>query len=189
MKRAFLKTLIFTAYFLAVFVLLKTQDFQLSFAFLTLSAKDLFLWLLGALLGAHFVKLDQLLYVYFTKPDDPLSLQVKELMKQKQFGKTWDLLEAGIHEQKQLASQSFLFQTAWLVLAFFSLTSTAGLFGKALVMAIGFKLLLEEWDEILQGKDLNWLFWQIKRPVSQKEQNLFLYFMSLMFGLLTLLMF
>jgi hypothetical protein len=188
MKRAAAKSIIFIGYFIAVFILQRIDVFQPNLVFFTSFLKDLIFWLLGAFLGAHFLKLDQFLYVYFTKPNEPLSFQVKNLVKQKQFAKVWDMFDSQVHTQRHLAIQSFLFQIVWAILAIFALTSTVSLFGKALVMAIGLKLLLEEWDEILRGGNLDWIFWQIKRPIGQKEQQMFLYIMTGFYSLLTLLL-
>lgn len=187
MKKAATKTLVFLAYFLVTFVLNKIDSFSLSFSFLTSSIWELTLWLAGAVLGAHFLKIDQLIYVYFTQPETQLSLQVKALFQQRRIADAWDLLDHRVEEQK-LVLRSALFQAGWVVLAFFTLTSTATFFGKALVMAIGLHLLLEEWENVIKGKDIGWLFWQIKRQISRKEQKWFLWSMTGVFSLLSLLL-
>lgn len=178
--------LIYTSYFIAVFFLssLPFKNFFGLWSFYLNKALAVFL---GALLGAHFIKIDQLVYVFFTKPEDELSLEVKSLMSQKKYGEALDRLDLKIDLQTQLASRSLLFQLAWVGLAVFALTSTVGFFSKALIMGIGLKLLLEEWEDIWQGRDINWLFWQIKRQVSFKEQKRFLYIITIVFFILSLL--
>lgn len=187
MKRVATKTLIFLSYFLGTFILRKIDSFAISLSFLKSSMWELTFWLMGVILGAHFLKLDQLFYVYFTKPEDQLSLEVKELIGQKRMTEVWDLLDTRVEEQR-LVSRSVLFQIGWVVLAFFTLTSTAGLFGKVLVMAIGLHLLLEEWEDVLTSRGISWLFWPIKREVSLREQKWFLWGMTGVFVILTFLL-
>lgn len=188
MKKSKAKTLIFLGYFLGTFFLKKWTGFSFSFFFLKLSAWELILWLGGAVLGAHLLKIDQLFYVYFVEPQEPLSFQLRQLLRQRKISQTWDLLEQKLAEQTKLATRSFLFQAAWPILALFTLTSTASWFGKALVMGIGLKLLIEEWENILAGQNISWLFWQIKREIPLKEQKVFLYIMTGIFGILSLLL-
>jgi len=186
MKKVATKSLVFFGYFLGVFFLRKTTHFSLSWLFLRLSLEDLIFWLGGVVAGAHFLKFDQLFYIYFTRPEEVLSLEAKVLVNQKKLAELWDLLTERSGEQR-LVLQSFLFQAiCWPVLALFVLTSTAGLFGKGLVMAIGLHLLLEEWEDILAGRSLNWVFWQVKREVSFREQKRYLWLMTGLFGLLSL---
>lgn len=185
MKKVITKTLIFVGYFIITFFLNKAGTFKLQSAYLTTSGIDLVLWLLGAVLGSHFLKIDQLIYVYFTRPELPLSLDVRGLISQKKIGEAWDLLDERSLEQKQLAFRSFLFQISWVVLVLFTLTSTASYFGKALVMGIGLKLLLEEWDDFLHQGNIAWVFWQVKREVGLKEQRVYLWIMTGIFTILT----
>jgi len=120
------------------------------------TVKNLSIWLTGILLGANFFKLAEIGEKHFP-----------EFSFLKSF-------------------YSFLFQVAWFFLALFAVTSTSSLFGKALVMAIGLDLLLTEWQSQLKNNSFSWLFWQIKREISLKEQKIFLYLMTGLFSLLTL---
>lgn len=149
---------------------------------------DLVFWIMGAVIGFNFLKIDQLIYVYFTHPDYPLSVYVKNLIKLKRFKEAFLFLEQRVEEQR-LSFRSALFQVVWAGLAFFILTSTSEYLGKTLVMGIGLSLLLDEWrDNLTQGRNINWLFWQIKRIVSPQEQKWFLWIMTGVFGILSLLL-
>jgi hypothetical protein len=183
------KKLIFFSYFIAVFLVRVIRGFHFSFTFLFFKSFffKLIAWLLGAALGGYFIKIEQLFYAYIIKPNDPSSLKIKELAKQRQQQELWKTLRISVNQQ-QLAFRSALFQTVWVVLAFFAISSTAGYFGKALVMGIGLHLLIDEWECIKENKSLSWLFWQIKRPILLKEQKLFLYIISTIFVFLTLLL-
>ncbi len=190
------KRLIFLAYFLVIFILYQLSSFfpgpefwtkALSFNFLRYSFRELILWFAGAFLGAYFIKLEQIFYVYFTHPEEALSVEVKNLINQKRKKEVWQLLRQRVGEQK-LAFRSALFQVIWVVLAFFVLTSTSSVFGKTLVMAIGLYLLLKEWEAMLDKKEINWLFWQVKRVIAPKEQKIFLWGMTGIFAVLSLLL-
>jgi len=173
------KKLIFVGYFLAVFVLGWLGG--------RFGIVDFFLWFTGIILGGYFIKLEQLVYVFYIQPQENLSLKIKELLKEKRRKEALRLLRERVIEQK-LAFRSAVFQVVWALLAFFTLTSTSNVFGKALVMAIGLHLLLDEWESFWKNKSLSWLFWQVKRVVSFKEQKYFLWLMTGVFGVLSLLL-
>lgn len=190
------KQLIFLAYFLGIFILSRISSFRFSLLFFQSVIWDLILWMTGAVLGGYFVKIDQLLYVYFTHPEAPLSLEIKELLKKNPTSlklrgarrrEAWNLLSQRVGEQK-LAFRSALFQAGWTVLAFFTLTSTNVIFGKTMVMAVGLHLLLDEWEAILSGRGISWIFWQIKREVGVREQKTFVWAMTGIFCILSLLL-
>ncbi|HUV47200.1 MAG TPA: hypothetical protein VMW29_03640 [Candidatus Bathyarchaeia archaeon] len=181
------KHLIFLAYFLAIFALRKIGVFSFSWAFLRFSLRDSISWFSGVFLGGYFIKLEQFAYVYYIHPDEILSLDIKRLIQEKRKKEVFWFLRERVSEQR-LAFRSSLFQLVWLVLAFFTLTSTTSVFGKALVMAIGLHLLLDEWEDLLKGKSLYWLFWQIKREVTGEEQKRFVWLMTGVFGILSLLL-
>ena len=182
MKRLTTKKLIFLGYFFGIFILNRLSKGVLVSLFW-----ELILWFSGAILGGYFIKLDQLFYVYFTQPEAPLSLEIKSLLKQKRNKEAWNLFRQRVGEQR-LAFRSALFQVVWVVLAFFTLTSTNIIFGKTVVMAVGLHLLLDEWEAVLSGRDISWIFWQIKREITSKEQKGFLWIMTGAFSLLTLLL-
>lgn len=182
-----LKQLIFLGYFLGIFILNRLGRFSFSWIFLKGFFKELIPWFLGAFLGAYMIKLEQLVYIYYIFPQQPLSSEVKELIGQKQHKQAWALLKQRVGEQK-LAFRSLVFQLVWVVLALFTLTSTTVVLGQTLVMAIGLHLLLDEWQAMKSQGHINWLFWQVKRQVSLREQKTFLWVMTGVFSLLSLLL-
>lgn len=175
-----IKAIIFFFYFFLIFLLAR-NPFKINPSFFI----DFILWMAGGFLGAFFVKLDQLFYIYYSSANEPLSLLAKQLIKDRQLLKAWRLLKENVFLQK-LAFRSALFQLIWIMLAFFTLTSTNVIFGKTMIMAIGLHLLLDEWQSYKNYKNINWLFWQIKRPVSIKEQKRYLYIMTAAFVILSL---
>jgi len=183
------KQLIFFAYFISLFLLRAVKTFHFSFSFIFFKSffAKFFSWIIGALLGGYFIKIEQIFYAYLIEPKSPFSIKVKQLIKKQQWKELWGMLRIGV-EQQQLAFRSALFQTVWVVLAFFTISSTGGYFGKALVMAIGLHLLLDQWEDWTEEGTIAWAFWQIKRPVLAKEQRIFLYIMTGVFSLLSVLL-
>ncbi len=187
MRRFGSKTFVFLGFFAATFILRQLAVFSFSLVFLKNSLGDLLAWFLGAFLGNQFLKIDHLIYSYLTYPTAPLAVNIKTVIQQRKITEFWLLLNKEVDKQKSVF-YSAIFQGAWTAVALFALTSTTGVFGKAFVMAIGLHLLIEEWIDLSQGRDLGWLFWQIKRPVTFQEQKLFVWVMTGVFGILTLLL-
>jgi len=182
------KKIVFIGFFTAGFVLRALNVFQLSFSWVFFKSffSQLCAWLAGGFLGAYFIKIEQIFYSFYIKPQEALSQEIQALFKQRKKKELWRLLKKGVNQQK-LAFRSAVFQIVWVVLAFFTVSSTVGMFGKGLVMAIGLHLLLDEWNDYLNDKDIGWLFWQIKRPVGPQEQKRFLWLMTGLFGLVSIL--
>jgi len=149
---------------------------------------SVFWWLLGAYVGYWLLSLDRLIDVYFTHPETKLSVYIRGLISKNKVKQAVSDLEKYKDFQKNLALRSALFQAIWVPLGFFTLTSTASLFGKSVVIGLGFHLLLDEWEDVKSGKGISWLFWQIKRKISEKEQKVYLWTMTGVFLVFTLML-
>jgi hypothetical protein len=147
------------------------------------------MWLAGVV-GYGLVAVDRLVYVYWLHPEEQLSQQVRSLVAEKRYREMVELIYQRRKEQTKLSFRSLLFLVVWVPLAFFALTSTGSLFASGLVMGIGLHLVQGMWREQRSNPvGLNRkLFWQVKREVSGKEQELVVYGFSLVFGLLTLML-
>src|SRR4030042_4717114 len=111
------KSLIFTGFFIGIFVvkILRGGNFS-TFLTLTFWQEWLWqfgLWLVGGLVGWQLPKLDQLLWIYFTYPQDKVSLYIKSLVTQKKIKEMIGELNRYKDSQVHLTSRSFLFQLAW----------------------------------------------------------------------------
>jgi len=138
---------------------------------------------LGVFTGSLVLFLDRVVYV-FSYPEEQLSQHFKYLWKGKKRGEALSLIYTRRSEQQRLTFRSALFMAMWVPVAFFALTSTAGLFGKGVVMGLMFHILYDAWR--LQNMDptrLNTrLFWQVRRGVSREEQVTFMWIMTIVFG-------
>ena len=144
----------------------------------------------GGVLGWLLVNLDRLVYVYFSHAGTQMAQYARYQFDQKKWREGWRIFEMRQDEMEELTFRSALFQAAWVVLALFALTSTASLFGKSLVMGVGLKILVDEWRDYLyaRGTLKRWLFWQVKRQITDTEVKVYLYVMTAAFLLLTLLL-
>jgi hypothetical protein len=144
------------------------------------------LWL-GGMVGFMLVLADRLIYIYWLKPHEQLSQQVRYYLAGGRWKQALSLLIARRQEQWQLVFRSFLFQVAWVPLALFALTSTGELFAGGLLMGMGLHMLYDDWMD--QKRDPAWLnrvlFWQVKRPVGMREQGWFLALLTAMFVILS----
>ena len=128
---------------------------------------------IGGLLGLGFEMVDRLVHVYYVKPKEALSIAIKRLIDSKKFKEAAILLYRRRDEQVQLSTRSVFFMVAWVPISFYVITSSGSMLASGLVMGIGLHLLYEiyedwgSWDKIIA-----WMFWQIKRPVTQKEAKI-----------------
>ena len=136
-----------------------------------------------------FIYVDRLIHVYFTKPNEQLSEQVKYLINSNRFAQSLKLLKTRGHEQRYLAARSVFFMAAFIPAAFYVISSTGSALATGLVMGIGLNLVI---DSILGLKDLAklkwWLFWPIKRDFSDQETKIVVGVFTIMFCLLSLML-
>lgn len=146
---------------------------------------------LGAIAGTFLLDIDHILYTLVFNPQEPTSLKIKQLLRQKQYKEAFIFLVDTHLERVKLPLHNAIFQVVFSVFCFWVLTSTGSWFGKGLVMAVVLHLLKDEYHCFLKGKEAflrSWLFWQIKREVSFREQKIFLAIMLLFFLGLNLLL-
>lgn len=148
------------------------------------------LWLLmGGLLGLGFVMVDRFIYVYLTKPHEQLSEHVRLLVQQRRWMDAVRLLRNRGNEQRELTVRSVFFMAAWIPAAFFVTTSTGSMLGTGLVMGIGLHLLYDVamgWQDFERMK--GWLFWPVRRQVSDVEAQVVIGLFGFFFVLLSLLL-
>lgn len=140
--------------------------------------------ILGALIGWGIPWLDKIAYIYILYPETQIAQYVKYQISQKQFKSAWQSLNLRAKEFDKLTTRSLLFQLAWVVLAFFAVTSSAGWFGKTLVLTIGGRLLFEQWQGWVKDRAglKQKLFWQVKREWGDGEVKIYLIVMTAVFA-------
>ena len=142
---------------------------------------------IGGATGWLLVWFDKIAFVYIIHPEAQISQYVKYQIEKRNYKGAFELMEARAGEMEKLTSRSVLFQAAYIVLALFALTSTASMFGKSLVMGLGLRIILTDWQEYLKDKEglKRKLFWQIQRQVSNLELKWYMYLGTGVFAWLT----
>lgn len=183
MNRTFLPHLmIFTVYF-GVMVLVK-----LVFGGIQILDWPLLGLLLGGVLGMTMPLVDRLVYVYYSKPHEQLSMQVKMLISKSKFGEAMNLLAMRGGEQVRLSTNNVLFMAVWVMLAIFLITSSGQEFAEGLVLGLGLKMSYDLWldnkrPEYLMGR----LFWPLKRHIYWEETKRVVWVFWGVFGAITAL--
>lgn len=141
-------------------------------------------WVIGVNVGVLILFIDRVAYTY-AYPEEQLSQQFAWFVKNKQYIRAIEVLDARRHEQEKLTFRSAIFMTLWIPLAFFALTSTSALFGKGVVMGLMLHILADSWRiQRDNPAGLNTrLFWQIKRVFTNEEKLVFISFMTGIFAL------
>lgn len=141
------------------------------------------LWL-GGLTGIFFLDIDHLFYLLVINPYELTSQRVKRLFQQKKIKEALALIGETVEERTRMPLHNAFFQVILYILAFFTLTSSANLFGAGLVMGMAFHLLKDEVFHLLFGQEeklKKWLFWQSNNDVSNQNQKIFVLIMALVF--------
>ena len=147
------------------------------------------LWL-GGFVGTFLLDIDHFFYWFFYHPEKEDSKIALELWKKGDFRKLVMLMAEYHTTHTRLIFHTALFQVIFLIFSFFIFTTSGSFFAAGLVAGMNLHLLKDEWGEILEkkGEHLNdWLFWQVKRKISLREQGIYLIIVSLVFGLLSFL--
>ena len=184
--------LILIGYLLGVFLLPLISSFDIGnlgkFEFFRLEGIRLFSWFVGGIIGWNLLVFDAVAYIYFTHPEGLMAGNSRQILHQKGI---WEWLKFlfSVKVNDRPALRSVLFLTAWVVIAFFAVTSTSSFLGKGVIMGLGLHLLLENWRLQIRNPQLlnSRLFWQIKRRVSFGEQKTYLFIFTGLFAILTIL--
>jgi hypothetical protein len=145
---------------------------------------DFLLFWLGGLLGTMLPDLDQFIYALVSHSEEYNSLRIKRTLEQGNLKESLALVADTSGERTKLVFHNVLFQIILIILCFFVLSSTNGLFGKGLVMAMFLHLLKDEIRLIYRKKEESlrlWLFWIIKKEVSLRTQKYFVYASAIIF--------
>lgn len=144
-------------------------------------------WLLGMIVGFVFVFSDRFVYSLIMKPNESLSLRIKEFFGKRQFVEGVSVLLEEKSEQKELIMRSFLFLMVWSVLGFFSMTSVANDFSRGFVLGIGTHLVFDFiYDYFYDRVRFDAWFWQIKRELTHEEKRNVLMFVCLIYFILAM---
>jgi len=172
-----------TLIWLAAIVILRLL-INLKVFFSAINFLSWFMFCIGALWGTFILDIDQLVSVLFFYPESLAAKQVRQLFRQNKFKEIAFLLADTYQERIKRPFHSAIFQTFFAFFSFWVITSTGFWFGKGMVMAMGLHLLKDEIELLLKNRPellRPWLFWQIKKEVSFRQQKIFVVIMLLFF--------
>ena len=116
-------------------------------------------------------------------------MKVVQLIKNGSYKDALMLLFERREEQLYLVVRSIFFLAAWVPMTLFVITSTGSMLGTGLVMGIGLHLLYDSFVDFKNMERLKWwLFWSVKRKVSDNEAKAVVWIFAGVFGLLSLLL-
>jgi hypothetical protein len=146
------------------------------------------LWI-GGLLGFLLLDLDRLINVYIERPQEQLSLEVRQLVSRQQWKAAANMLFMRRREQSHLAFRNGVFGVIFLGVVFFAFTSAANLFGKGLAAGVMIHFLYDAWRDSMRDPErfVSWFGWMVQRELALKQQRMILYLMTGTFALFTLL--
>ena len=118
------------------------------------------LFLLGLALGTFLLDTDHLIYWFFLKPGLEESKQARIFWQKRNWKGLFKLLGENHKNHISLIFHHFIFQAVLLTLTFFVLSSTSGVFGKGLVLALSAHLLVDQLVDLRNSPDhlKVWLF-------------------------------
>jgi hypothetical protein len=142
---------------------------------------------LGGILGTFLPDIDHLIYVYILRPGELTSQRVSYMFKKRRIWETFRLLAETRQERHNLIFHSFLFQIIFLVFTFFIITSTGSLFGRGLVLAFSFHLLVDQAVDLMEVGNIDNWFSQMPFLFNKEKVNLYwigIFILVLIFGFL-----
>ena len=112
---------------------------------------------LGGVVGVFMPDMDHLIYVFFLGPQELTSQRVGFLWGRKEYKRLIELLYETRSERKGLIFHTIFFQTIFLVLTFWIMSSSSSLFGKGLVLSFALHLSIDQLVDMFEMKSLgNW---------------------------------
>lgn len=141
---------------------------------------------IGAGAGILVLGLDHLVYVV-AYPFEPTSQRVIQLLKSRQFKEAYDLLKTTTEERTRLYFRQAIGQVVLILLGVYLLTSSAGLFGKGLILSANLGLLVQEWRGVtndLRGLK-SWLFQHVRGEVSDQTAKGYVFTVTIAFLVLS----
>ncbi len=147
------------AFMVALFVLISLYKDWLRLEFLPF-------WF-GGILGTFLPDIDHLIYVYVLKPNEVVSQKVTNLLSERKFFQSWNMLATMRSERKDLLFHTAYFQILFIIFALLITTSSGSLLGRGLVLAFMLHLLIDEVVDLMEVSNLD--SWFTKLPVVLTE--------------------
>jgi hypothetical protein len=137
---------------------------------------DLYYWpfWLGAIVGTFLPDVDYLVYIYYLKPEQPISQDATGLIEKKSFRKTWDLLANTRYEHRDLIFHTAYFQWIFIVFSFWMVTSSGSTFGMGIALAFLLHLIVDMAIDLFEKGGINNWFAKVNVSLNLKQQKWYL---------------
>lgn len=168
MKKSF-KTHILVLFVYFLLIVLVQRWFELRYLY----------FIFGGVLGALLPYSDYLVYVFFLRPQEEISMQAFNLLNNRQVIKAFSLLIENTEKRTAQVLHTAHFNVIFLILTFLVMTSSGSLFGRGLVLSFSLHLLVDQLIDYRNFGNLDVWFEKTGIVLEKQFQNLYLLINSL----------
>ncbi len=122
--------------------------------------------IIGVLIGTFILELDYFVYAYILEPKKSFSISLKGFLDHKDFAGALDHIYYNREEVKEKTLNNVLFQMVLAGISLFVVSSTAGIFVKALVLSTYANSIYKMAMYYFDGKAEQW-FWALKKQPTE----------------------
>jgi hypothetical protein len=124
----------------------------------------------GGLIGLFLPYADQLIYIYFLKPNDPVSSNLKLLIAKGKYRKVSEIFVGNSGAVTRAILHTAHFQIIFLLLTIFVITSSGSIFGVGLVLAFFLHLFVTQLRDFMNMGNIHLWFSKIGISMDRKGQ-------------------
>lgn len=128
----------------------------------------------GGIIGTLLIDLDHLIYVYFLRPKDEISMKASELLSKRKVKETLRMLASTRYERSTLVFHTIYFQAIMLVFTLLVVTSTASILGRGIVLAASLHILIDQVIDYIEIGSIQTWFRDIPVTLEKKQSFWFL---------------
>jgi hypothetical protein len=133
-----------------------------------------FTFWLGGLVGVFLPILDHIFYAYILRPYEQVSIDIRNLIKQRYFKRALSLIYATRRNRSKLVIHTAYFQVVFLALTFFVVTSSGSLFGRGLVLAFSLHLFIDQLSDFMERREIGGWFRDINIVMDNHKTNIYI---------------
>ncbi len=137
-------------------------------------------WWLGAVIGFLLVFFDRIIYSVLNDKERNVGERIRQWTQKRDWSvSTMTLINERV-EQKELVMRNALFVIVWIVMGFFTMSSSVNVFARGLMLGVGVHIFFDLITDFVWDKSrFDLWFWQIKRQLPEQEKQWFMGIVSL----------
>lgn len=135
---------------------------------------NLIYWWIGGLIGFFILDIDHLLDIYFIHPDTEYGKKIIKSVKNTDWKGAWSEMLSTVDQRPQLVMHSLIFEIIVAILGLYVVTSDHTFLGQALILSLMLRIVSEQVREYMHLNNIDTWLWQIKEPIPQNLQAVFL---------------